>query len=156
MCSSRVHLYQNPRRGKRPKLYLARKSTLDSLQGSKESQVQESWSVPGFWYERVEICPALWVLHGTGKHQGFLPIFDFSKLLQFEDKAFRVVVDTYVTASDGTGIVHQAPGFGEDDHRIAIANGVLRPDEMPPCPVDDKGDFTKEVSDFAGENFKAS
>ncbi|KAF5393385.1 hypothetical protein D9757_000718 [Collybiopsis confluens] len=85
----------------------------------------------------------------------YVPLFEYFTE-QFEDRAFRVVVDTYVTAVDGTGIVHQAPAFGEDDHRIAIANGTLRPDEMPPCPIDDKGDFTKEVSDFAGENFKAA
>ena len=62
--------------------------------------------------------------------------------------------DTYVTAEDGTGIVHQAPAFGEDDHRIAIANGILRADEMPPCPVDDSGRFTSQVRDFAGKHVK--
>lgn len=65
-----------------------------------------------------------------------------------------MLVDTYVTDADGTGIVHQAPAFGEDDHRIAISNGVLKPDDMPPCPVDDKGHFTKEVPDFAGLHVK--
>jgi len=59
-----------------------------------------------------------------------------------------------VTDADGTGIVHQAPAFGEDDHRIAIANGVLRSDEMPPCPIDDSGHFTKEVPDFVGLHVK--
>jgi len=59
-----------------------------------------------------------------------------------------------VTDADGTGIVHQAPAFGEDDHRIAIAHGVLRPDEMPPCPIDDSGIFTKEVPDFSGLHVK--
>ena len=66
-----------------------------------------------------------------------------------------MLVDTYVTDADGTGIVHQAPAFGEDDHRIAIANGILRADEMPPCPIDDGGRFTKEVPDFAGQHVKA-
>ena len=75
-------------------------------------------------------------------------------IFQFEDKAFRVVVDTYVTDADGTGIVHQAPAFGEDDHRIAIANGVLQPEDMPPCPIDDRGHFTQEVSDFVGLHVK--
>jgi isoleucyl-tRNA synthetase len=65
-----------------------------------------------------------------------------------------VLVDTYVTEADGTGIVHQAPAFGEDDHRIAIANGVLRLDEMPPCPIDDAGKFTAEVTDFVGKHVK--
>ena len=59
-----------------------------------------------------------------------------------------------MTDADGTGIVHQAPAFGEDDHRIAIANGVLRTDEMPPCPIDDSGKFTSEVSDFSGQHVK--
>lgn len=75
---------------------------------------------------------------------------------QFEDKAFRVVVDSYVTDADGTGIVHQAPAFGEDDHRVAIANGILSAEEMPPCPIDDAGKFTKDVTDFQGLHVKVS
>lgn len=59
-----------------------------------------------------------------------------------------------MTDADGTGIVHQAPAFGEDDHRIAIANGVLTPEEMPPCPIDDAGRFTQEVPDFVGQHVK--
>ncbi|KAF9049999.1 tRNA synthetases class I-domain-containing protein [Panaeolus papilionaceus] len=79
----------------------------------------------------------------------YVPLFEYFTD-QYEDKAFRVVSDTYVTDADGTGIVHQAPAFGEDDHRIAITNGILKEDELPPCPIDDKGHFTKQVSDFAG------
>lgn len=85
----------------------------------------------------------------------YAPLFEYFTD-QFEDRAFRVLVDTYVTDADGTGIVHQAPAFGEDDHRIAIAHGVLRPDELPPCPIDDSGVFTKEVPDFAGLHVKAA
>ena len=73
---------------------------------------------------------------------------------QFEDRAFRVLIDQYVKADEGTGIVHQAPAFGEDDHRIAIAHGVLRPEDMPPCPIDDAGRFTSEVPDFQGQHVK--
>lgn len=65
-----------------------------------------------------------------------------------------MVVDTYVTDTDGTGIVHQSPAFGEDDYRIARASGILRDDEMPPCPIDDAGRFTSEVPDFEGLNVK--
>jgi hypothetical protein len=61
-----------------------------------------------------------------------------------------VVVDTYVTDADGTGIVHQAPAFGDQDHRVCIENGIIRADEMPPCPIDDGGKFTSEVTDFVG------
>ncbi|EKM53938.1 uncharacterized protein PHACADRAFT_257438 [Phanerochaete carnosa HHB-10118-sp] len=85
----------------------------------------------------------------------YVPLFEYFTE-QFEDRAFRVVCDTYVTAEDGTGVVHQAPAFGEDDHRVSLENGVLRADEMPPCPIDDAGRFTKEVSDFAGQYVKTA
>jgi isoleucyl-tRNA synthetase len=77
-------------------------------------------------------------------------------MLQFEDRAFRVVVDEYVTSNDGTGIVHQAPAFGDDDHRIAVANGIIRAEEMPPCPIDDGGRFTRDVYDFEGQHVKVN
>ncbi|KAF9529218.1 tRNA synthetases class I-domain-containing protein [Crepidotus variabilis] len=85
----------------------------------------------------------------------YVPLFEYFTE-QFEDKAFRVLVDTYVTDADGTGIVHQAPAFGEDDYRISMAHGVLRLDEMPPCPIDDRGIFTKQVPDFEGLHVKAA
>jgi isoleucyl-tRNA synthetase len=40
------------------------------------------------------------------------------------EDAFRIVVDDYVTTADGTGLVHQAPAFGEDDHRVAQREGL--------------------------------
>lgn len=59
--------------------------------------------------------------------------------------AFGVLKGDFVTTEDGTGIVHMAPGFGEDDQRVCEANGI----ELV-CPVDNAGKFTSEVSDFAG------
>ncbi len=56
----------------------------------------------------------------------------------------------------GTGIVQQAPAFGEDDHRIAIAHGIIRKDEIPPCPIDEAGRFTVEVLDYQGMHVKVS
>ena len=64
--------------------------------------------------------------------------------------AFVVVTDDYVTTDEGTGIVHQAPAFGEDDHRIGKANGI----EAFVCPVTLEGLFTDEVTDFAGQYVK--
>ncbi|KAI0069288.1 isoleucine-tRNA ligase [Artomyces pyxidatus] len=83
----------------------------------------------------------------------YVPLFEYFTD-KFEDKAFRVLVDTYVTDDSGTGIVHQAPAFGEEDHRVALAHGVLRPDDIPPCPIDDAGKFTSEVPDFVGQYVK--
>jgi isoleucyl-tRNA synthetase len=96
----------------------------------------------------------------TSQTRYSFPLIYYEPLLryhfQFEDRAFQVVVDKYVTDADGTGIVHQAPAFGEDDHRIALAHGILKPDDMPPCPLDDVGRFTAEVSDFAGQYVKVA
>ncbi len=53
------------------------------------------------------------------------PLFDFQAgLLEHPEKAFRVVADSYVTMTDGTGIVHIAPAFGEDDARVGRDYGI--------------------------------
>ncbi|MBR1707313.1 MAG: class I tRNA ligase family protein, partial [Clostridia bacterium] len=52
------------------------------------------------------------------------PLFDFAKgVLKENEKAWYVVADDYVTTGDGTGIVHIAPAFGEDDYRVCRTNG---------------------------------
>lgn len=61
---------------------------------------------------------------------------------------------SYVTDDDGTGVVHQAPAFGEEDFRVAMENGIISHDQLPPNPVDDTGKFTQEVTDFAGQYVK--
>ena len=64
-----------------------------------------------------------------------------------ELNAFRVMSGDFVETDEGTGIVHTAPGFGEDDQRIAEENAMGMV-----VPVDDQGQFTSEVSDFVGRN----
>ena len=59
--------------------------------------------------------------------------------------AFVVLMDDYVTTESGTGLVHQAPAFGEDDYRVAKAAGM----KAFACPVTLNGIFTDEVPDFA-------
>ena len=51
----------------------------------------------------------------------------YEQLLPFvevEGKAFEVIADHYVSAEDGTGIVHIAPAYGEDDNRVCRENGI--------------------------------
>lgn len=60
--------------------------------------------------------------------------------------AWRILTDDYVTTADGTGIVHQAPAFGEDDQRVTEAAGI--PLIMS---LDDGGRFLPQVTDVAGE-----
>jgi isoleucyl-tRNA synthetase len=75
---------------------------------------------------------------------------------QFKDYGFKVLNATYVTADSGVGIVHQAPAFGEEDYLVAMAAGVISDKRLPPNPVDEKGCFTDEVTDFAGQHVKAA
>ena len=73
--------------------------------------------------------------------------------------AFRVVSDAYVTDDAGTGIVHQAPAFGEDDFRVCIANGIVIKVGTKidlPCPIDANGCFTSDVPEFVGQHVKAA
>ncbi len=58
---------------------------------------------------------------------------------------FRVVSDGYVTADDGTGVVHTAPAFGEDDARIGATWALPTYD-----PVDAEGRFTDQLAGVAG------
>ncbi|RHZ86220.1 hypothetical protein Glove_53g30 [Diversispora epigaea] len=83
----------------------------------------------------------------------YIPLFDYF-VSKFKGKGFVVVNDTYVTDDSGTGIVHQAPAFGEDDYRVCIANNIITEDGYLPCPVDEQGRFTHEVSDFSGIHVK--
>jgi isoleucyl-tRNA synthetase len=73
---------------------------------------------------------------------------------QYKASAFRVIADDYVTDDSGTGIVHCAPAFGEDDNRVCLQAGITTKDAELLCPVDDCGRFTAEVPDYAGRYVK--
>lgn len=52
---------------------------------------------------------------------------NYEQLMPFaevEGKCFEVVADSYVTSEDGTGIVHIAPAYGDDDNRVCKENGI--------------------------------
>lgn len=76
------------------------------------------------------------------------PLFPYFKE-RYAGKAFRVVEGDFVTTEDGTGVVHIAPGFGEDDFRVGEREGVELLQHVTP-----DGRFTKDVTDFAGEHVK--
>ena len=61
------------------------------------------------------------------------------------ENAWRILVDDYVTTADGTGVVHQAPAYGEDDMRVAAAAGI-----PTILSLDDGGKFLPNVTDVAG------
>ncbi|HUV08154.1 MAG TPA: isoleucine--tRNA ligase, partial [Spirochaetia bacterium] len=75
--------------------------------------------------------------------KAYEPLFPFFADLK-DRGAFRVFLGDFVSTEEGTGIVHIAPGFGEDDYEL------LKSTDIPTiCPVDAEGRFTEEVSDYA-------
>ncbi len=87
----------------------------------------------------------------------YQPLFDYF-IKSTSDNCFKIYHGDFVTAEDGTGVVHMAPGFGEDDFDLCKKNqiGIKIFDEKkenfslsPAVPVDEKGCFTEEIYDFA-------
>ncbi|MBQ7432458.1 MAG: isoleucine--tRNA ligase [Lachnospiraceae bacterium] len=79
----------------------------------------------------------------TGKDLEFteyVPLYDYATVAEGQ-KAFYVVCDDYVTMTDGTGIVHIAPAFGEDDSRVCKKYGNFPFVQM----VNSKGEMAEET-----------
>ncbi|KAJ3192354.1 isoleucine--tRNA ligase [Irineochytrium annulatum] len=86
----------------------------------------------------------------TLKGLEYEPLFGYFK----ERKgAFIVMTDTYVTNDSGTGVVHCAPAFGEDDYRVCVNHGVVSGEDVP-CPIDAVGRFTEEIAEYKGQYIK--
>ncbi len=71
------------------------------------------------------------------------PLFDYFK---DNENSFRILTDEFVSTEDGSGIVHMAPAYGEDDYRICTAAGIPL---VEPLDVDCK--FTSQVPDYEGQ-----
>ncbi len=78
----------------------------------------------------------------------YAPLFPFYAERKAKG-AFRVIHSGHVTTTDGTGLVHMAPAFGEDDFEACKKNGIELVD-----PVDPEGNFTAEVPPYQGKNVK--
>ena len=89
-------------------------------------------------YEITKVCKGAELL-GT-KYEQLMPF------AQVDGKAFEVIHGDYVTLTDGTGIVHIAPAYGEDDSLVAKQNGITFVNL-----VDKSGKFVDEVEPWAGK-----
>ena len=74
----------------------------------------------------------------------YTPPFDF---FLGRENAHQILAADYVTTDDGTGIVHIAPAFGEDDKVVTDAADI-----EPVVPVNSRGEFTEEVPPYAGQH----
>ena len=80
--------------------------------------------------------------------KNYVPLFDYFKG-KLDRPAWRVILADYVNTEEGTGIVHQAPAFGEEDYGTIKKEGLAFVQ-----PVDESGKFTAEVPDFEGRFVK--
>ncbi|AAU04070.1 isoleucine--tRNA ligase [Rickettsia typhi] len=72
----------------------------------------------------------------------YKPLFNY---FENHPNSFKIFASNFVVEGEGTGIVHMAPGFGEDDQILCESKGI----ELV-CPVDNSGKFTKEIPDLEG------
>ncbi len=78
----------------------------------------------------------------------YTPLFPYFKNLK-DQGAFRIISGDFVSTQDGTGVVHIAPGFGEDDACVGGKNNI-----PSVCPIDAECRFTEEISDYKGQFVK--
>jgi isoleucyl-tRNA synthetase len=64
-----------------------------------------------------------------------------------ERGCFQVIANEFVTPDTGTGIVHCAPGFGEDDYKACVEKGLVEQGKAP-VPIDMDARFTEAIPDF--------
>ncbi len=119
-------------------------SIVKEVDGNKVCYILADFAVSKYLKEfALEQKPELNKFKGSTlvelKYDPLLPFF------KDKENAFRVLGAEFVVEGDGTGIVHLAPGFGEDDMVVCQKNNI---DLV--CPVDNGGKFTSEVSDFVG------
>lgn len=102
--------------------------------------------VPQFFkeseYEVIEVQKGEFYIGSS-----YAPLFGYFSHL--DSKHFQIRHGDHVSVDSGTGIVHIAPAFGEDDFQMGRAAGL-----QMVCPVDHHGRFTSEVSDYQGQYVK--
>ncbi len=102
----------------------------------------------GRYKQQLQNATAVGTLHGRDLvGQSYEPMFPY--FADWKEKGcFKVLAGDFVSTEDGTGIVHIAPGFGQDDFDVCRA---VDPQFPVACPVDEAGCFTAEVPDYQGQ-----
>ncbi len=114
------------------------------VQDGAEKYVLAEARLPAYYKDPASL-KILWKRKGSElKGIEYEPLFPYFEKTRAEG-SFRTFNADYVTTEDGTGIVHTAPGFGEDDYQTLRGTGI-----PTVCPVDAECRFTEEVPDFQG------
>ncbi|KAF7822569.1 isoleucine--tRNA ligase, cytoplasmic [Senna tora] len=163
LCVNANFTYVKVRNKFSGKVYIVGESRLSSLPTEKPKQTVTNGSVDGpkvktkgsssgkaeNVLDSFEILEKLSGASLVGKK--YEPLFGY--FMELSGTAFRVVADNYVTDDSGTGIVHCAPAFGEDDFRVCIDNKIISKENLT-VAVDDDGCFTAKITDFSGRYIK--
>ncbi|KAJ3679155.1 hypothetical protein LUZ60_017166 [Juncus effusus] len=134
LCVNANLVYVKVRESVSKAVYVVAESRLSQLPSNKT-------------YEQIEQFPG-----SKLKGLRYVPLFDYFS--ECQEVAFRVVTDDYVTEDSGTGVVHCAPAFGEDDYRVCIAGGIIQKGDDLVVAVDCEGRFIEKIKDFAGRYVK--
>ncbi|XP_065174061.1 isoleucine--tRNA ligase, cytoplasmic-like [Atheta coriaria] len=135
-CVHPAHKYVRVKQTSTGEFYIVMEARLEAVFQEGDYEVKETF--PGAKLKGLE----------------YVPIFNYFADQMKKQGAYKVLLDDYVTQESGTGVVHQAPYFGEDDYRVCLANGVITRDQDPICPVDASGRFTSAVTDYQGQYIK--
>ncbi|CAL9221978.1 unnamed protein product [Arabidopsis halleri] len=152
LCVNAKFVYLKVRNNNTGKVYVVAESRLSSLpiDKPKAETAGDTKKVKGAKPDSEDDCyQVLEKFNGAslvGKK--YEPLFDYFN--DFSSVAFRVVADDYVTNDSGTGIVHCAPAFGEDDYRVCLDNKIINKGENLVVAVDDDGLFTERITHFSG------
>lgn len=82
----------------------------------------------------------------------YTPPFTFNT--QMKDKVYQIVGDSYVTETDGTGVVHIAPAYGADDYRVCLEKGLITKESKLFQPLDTNGFVTSDIPELTGIFYK--
>lgn len=166
LCVNANFVYVKVRNKYSGKVYVVAESRLSELPTEKPKQVvtngssddlkhsnpKSKGSSGGKTKGEVEFEVVEKILGASLVGRKYEPLFNY--FVEFSDAAFRVLSDNYVTDDSGTGIVHCAPAFGEDDYRVCVENQIIDKGEDLIVAVDDDGCFTGRITDFSGRYVK--
>lgn len=146
LCVNKEMTYIKMRDMKSGEIWIVAKECIGNIYPIPKRK-KKTWNVPyevieemkGEELEEIEYEPPF--NYYMDPYEGFKPRYH----------EYKVITDDYVTATRGTGIVHTAPAFGEEDYNVLLKNGVVTVKDVGLyCPVDENGCFTMPIHDLVG------
>ncbi len=124
----------------------------------KEYYILAKWLLSKYYKDQNDYILTYQIKWNHFVWLSYEPLFDYYYKApdidqKYHSEVHKILHADFVTEDSGTGIAHEAPAFGEDDYNLVMS--ILPAQEAKERlfnPVNDHGEFTDEVSDFAGRN----